>query len=100
MYIKILAQEVYQGLVSPLVGEELAGILQKHGLKITAEQNLGDILEYTKIGEYFYYLVRASDMKNRCRNIIISEEEKQDIADYITKMEFETVEELPIQEII
>jgi len=100
MYIKILIQDVLDGNISPFVGIELAEILQKHGLKVYASDDLGDILEYTDIEDYRYLLVRASDMKNRCRNIIETEEERQDILAYIEKMGFETVEELPLQNII
>ena len=100
MYIKILIQDVKDGNISPYVGIELAEILQKHGLKVNASDDLGDILEYTDIEDHRYLLVRASDMKNRCRNIIETEEEKKDILTYIKKMGFETVEELPIQSII
>ena len=100
MYIKILIQDVYDGIISTFVGMELSNILQKHGLNVHAYDDLGDILEYTDIDNYRYLLVRASDMKNRCRKIVETDEEKKDIQDYIYKMGFETVEELPLQDII
>ena len=107
MYIKVLIQDVIDGIIPTRVGADLARILRKHGLSIYADDDLGHRLSYTDIGEYRYLLVRAFDITTNINGFISkgrkyppAQAEIDDIDKYIKDNGFATVESLPVQEII
>ena len=102
MYIKVLIEEVNNGNVQILVDEEIEAICQGFGLNIVQGDDIGHMLPYYDFEEYRYLLLCPMDSKdgNKCRHIRQSDEEKEVLLNLVITRGFETVESLPVQEII
>ena len=98
MFIKILIQDVLDGVISTDVGDELSSILKDAGLEIEAVDDIGEKLLWSDIGEYRYLFVRAYDLPNKNRRYRESQEEIDAIVQYIMDHGYETVMELPVVE--
>ena len=98
MYIKILIQDVVDGIISTDVGDELSIILKDAGLKIEASDDIGEKLLWSDIAGYRYLFVRAYDLPNKNRRYRESQEEIDAIVQYIMDQGYETVMELPVVE--
>ena len=95
MYIKIKEQDILDGNINVTIDTELETILHKHDLIGNAGDFLGDNLVNYLIEDYRYFYLRFYDLPNKNRLYLPTEEEEQDILNYVKSKELELVTELP-----